>query len=137
MGNNTVILVLDHMRAKRPYVRTVSKWVQDLDLRGVFVFQRKLILLVLQGHSENIKVNKQHYHTIKLIMWNFRAWYMWKVICSSIDISTVHNLTTYMLVMKTKAVQNCPFFRIDFHFLNCLFYLLNCHIFKSKAKIQS
>ena len=55
-GNYTVIISLDHVRAKRLYVRTVNKWVQDLDLRGAFVFQRKLILLVLQGHAQNVKV---------------------------------------------------------------------------------
>ncbi|XP_023708508.1 RWD domain-containing protein 3-like isoform X3 [Cryptotermes secundus] len=56
MANHTVILLLDHVRAKRPYIRTVSKWVQELGLRGAFIFQWKLILLLLQGQTEDIMV---------------------------------------------------------------------------------
>lgn len=54
MGHHTVLLLLDHVRAKRPYIRTVSKWVQELGLRGAFIFQWKLILLLLQGQTEDI-----------------------------------------------------------------------------------
>lgn len=57
MTNHTVLLLLDHVRAKKQYIRTVTKWVQDLDLKGAFVFQKKLILLLLQGQIENIKVS--------------------------------------------------------------------------------
>ncbi|XP_042321428.1 RWD domain-containing protein 3 [Sceloporus undulatus] len=51
----TVLLHLDHMRAKRKYVKTVEKWCTDLNLRGRLMFMGKMILILLQGDRRNIK----------------------------------------------------------------------------------
>lgn len=52
----TVLLHLDHMRAKGKYVKTVKKWCMDLRLTGRLMFMGKMILILLQGDRSNIKV---------------------------------------------------------------------------------
>lgn len=52
------LLHLDHMRAKTKYVRTVEKWASDLRLTGRLMFLGKIILILLQGDRNNIKVPK-------------------------------------------------------------------------------
>ncbi|XP_066481707.1 RWD domain-containing protein 3 [Tiliqua scincoides] len=51
----TVLLHLDHMRAKGKYVKTVKKWCTDLRLTGRLMFMGKMILILLQGDRSNIK----------------------------------------------------------------------------------
>ncbi|XP_020644386.2 RWD domain-containing protein 3 isoform X2 [Pogona vitticeps] len=51
----TVLLHLDHMRARRKYVKTVEKWCTDLKLTGRLMFMGKIILILLQGDRRNIK----------------------------------------------------------------------------------
>uniref|UniRef100_A0A8C5WYH6 RWD domain-containing protein 3 n=1 Tax=Laticauda laticaudata TaxID=8630 RepID=A0A8C5WYH6_LATLA len=53
----TVLLHLDHMRAKGKYIKTVEKWCRDLDLAGRLMFMGKMILILLQGDKQNIKVH--------------------------------------------------------------------------------
>lgn len=52
----TSVLHIDHMRSKTKYCKTLEKWASDLNLHGRLVFCCKLILVVLQGDCENIKV---------------------------------------------------------------------------------
>ena len=54
----TTLLHLDHMRAKTKYVKTVEKWASDLRLTGRLMFMGKIILILLQGDRNNIKVPK-------------------------------------------------------------------------------
>ena len=54
----TAILMLDHMRSKARYIQTIQKWAGSLSLKGSLLFVGKLIFIVLQGHSSNIKVQK-------------------------------------------------------------------------------
>ncbi|XP_061192583.1 RWD domain-containing protein 3-like [Saccostrea echinata] len=54
-GTVTAVLLLDHMRSKTRYIQTIQKWVTSLSIQGCLVFTGKLIFLVLQGHSANIK----------------------------------------------------------------------------------
>ncbi|CAC5407591.1 RWD domain-containing protein 3 [Mytilus coruscus] len=49
------LLLLDHMRAKSKYIKTIHKWTQELDLKGRLLFCGKLILILLQGQHVNIK----------------------------------------------------------------------------------
>ncbi|XP_076086420.1 RWD domain-containing protein 3-like isoform X3 [Mytilus galloprovincialis] len=49
------LLLLDHMRAKSKYIKTIHKWTQELDLKGRLLFYGKLILILLQGQHVNIK----------------------------------------------------------------------------------
>uniref|UniRef100_A0A8D2INI8 RWD domain-containing protein 3 n=1 Tax=Varanus komodoensis TaxID=61221 RepID=A0A8D2INI8_VARKO len=51
----TVLLHLDHMRAKRKYVKTVEKWCADLKLTGRLMLMGKLILILLQGDRRSVK----------------------------------------------------------------------------------
>ncbi|XP_060629936.2 RWD domain-containing protein 3 isoform X2 [Anolis sagrei] len=51
----TILLHLDHMRAKGKYVKTVEKWCSDLNLTGRLMFMGKMILILLQGERKNIK----------------------------------------------------------------------------------
>uniref|UniRef100_A0A8D0GVX9 RWD domain-containing protein 3 n=1 Tax=Sphenodon punctatus TaxID=8508 RepID=A0A8D0GVX9_SPHPU len=51
----TVLLHLDHMRAKAKYVKTLEKWTTDLRLTGRLMFMGKLILILLQGDRNRIK----------------------------------------------------------------------------------
>lgn len=52
------LLHLDHMRARTKYVKTVEKWASDLSLTGRLMFLGKIILILLQGERNNIKVPK-------------------------------------------------------------------------------
>ncbi|XP_075472581.1 RWD domain-containing protein 3 isoform X3 [Ascaphus truei] len=54
-GTWTILLHLDHMRAKSKYVKTVEKWATDLKLCGRLIFMGKIILILLQGHRCSIK----------------------------------------------------------------------------------
>ncbi|XP_053098658.1 RWD domain-containing protein 3 isoform X2 [Hemicordylus capensis] len=51
----TVLLHLDHMRAKGRYVKSVEKWCADLRLTGRLMFMGKMILILLQGDRSSIK----------------------------------------------------------------------------------
>ncbi|ETE71148.1 RWD domain-containing protein 3, partial [Ophiophagus hannah] len=53
----TVLVHLDHMRAKGKYIKMVEKWCRDLDLAGRLMFMGKMILILLQGDKQNIKVH--------------------------------------------------------------------------------
>lgn len=53
---DTVLLHVDHMRAKGKYVKTIHKWVDELGLTGRLLFWEKLILIILQGSPIAIKV---------------------------------------------------------------------------------
>ena len=53
-----VLLKLDHMRDKKRYVKTVVKWMLDLNLTGYLMFHGKLILIIAQGNHKNIKVQE-------------------------------------------------------------------------------
>ena len=54
----TCLLHLDHMRARGRYVKTIQKWTEELGLTGRLLFLDKLILILLQGRSCDIKVSK-------------------------------------------------------------------------------
>ncbi|PIO37804.1 hypothetical protein AB205_0004950 [Aquarana catesbeiana] len=54
-GTWTMLLHLDHMRAKDRYIRTVEKWTSDLNLTGKLMFMGKIILILLQGDRSSIR----------------------------------------------------------------------------------
>ena len=57
--NNTsrslVLLVLDHMRNRTRYVKFLSSWAQELDIKGFLFFTGHLILLLLEGEHGDVK----------------------------------------------------------------------------------
>ena len=60
-GNNsseicTVLLHIDHMRAKAKYIKTLQKWTEEFGLTGMIIFCRTFIFVLLQGHMDCIKV---------------------------------------------------------------------------------
>lgn len=52
-----ILLHLDHMRAKTKYVKIIEKFTSELRLTGR-LFLGRVILILLQGSRENIKVSK-------------------------------------------------------------------------------
>ena len=50
------LLHLDHMRNRSKYVKTLLRWTEEFDLKGRLIFCGKLILILIQGDAENIKV---------------------------------------------------------------------------------
>ncbi|XP_067677158.1 RWD domain-containing protein 3-like [Haliotis asinina] len=54
-GRVTLMLRLDHMRAKSQYVKTLKRWTGELGLDGRLVFMNKLILIILQGSQSSLK----------------------------------------------------------------------------------
>jgi hypothetical protein len=53
--NELVILRLDHMRNRTCYLKTLSGWTKDLDIRMIVFFAHKVILIIFEGQSENVK----------------------------------------------------------------------------------
>ncbi|KAM8930306.1 RWD domain-containing protein 3 [Pelodytes ibericus] len=51
----TMLLHLDHMRAKNKYIKTVKKWMTDLSLCARLMFLGKIILILLQGDRSSIR----------------------------------------------------------------------------------
>lgn len=50
------LLHVDHMRARTKYVKIIEKWTSELGLTGHLIFSGKLILILLCGSQQNIKV---------------------------------------------------------------------------------
>ncbi|XP_043941637.1 RWD domain-containing protein 3 [Protopterus annectens] len=65
-GSWTVLLRLDHMRAKEKYIRTIKKWAFELKLSGKLMFMGKLILILLQGDKNSIKEYLMLQKTVKV-----------------------------------------------------------------------
>ena len=57
------LLHLDHMRAKNKYIKTIEKWTSELGLTGHLIFSDKLILILLCGLRQNIKVRNGNSNT--------------------------------------------------------------------------
>lgn len=53
--NDLVVLKLDHMRNRTKYLKTLTSWTQDLDLKTVVIFLHKQILLVCEGLTANVR----------------------------------------------------------------------------------
>jgi len=52
---HNALLHLDHMRSVQSYTKLIKKWVVELGLGGRLLFAHKFILILLQGHSLDIK----------------------------------------------------------------------------------
>jgi len=60
-----ILLMLDHMRDRQRYVRTIRKWAKNLDLTGRILFYRH-ILIILEGNDSNLKQYIQLQRTHKV-----------------------------------------------------------------------
>ncbi|KAI0236664.1 hypothetical protein LSAT2_012803, partial [Lamellibrachia satsuma] len=52
----TVLLNVDHMRAKVRYTKTVCQWVEELGLSGRLICHERLILILIEGPQDAVKV---------------------------------------------------------------------------------
>lgn len=57
----TVLLRFDHMRNRVSYVKTLVSWTNELNLVGRLVFYNRLIVILLQGSEEKIRVCVKDY----------------------------------------------------------------------------
>ena len=55
--HRTVLLRLDHMRAKVRYTKTVCQWAEELGLTGRLICYERLIMILLQGSQNAVKVS--------------------------------------------------------------------------------
>ena len=53
---SVLLLHIDHMRAKNKYIKLIERWVKELQLTGRLLFCNRLILLLLQGEPDVLKV---------------------------------------------------------------------------------
>ena len=51
----SAVLNLDHMRSKNKYMKTLSKWTEELKLTSNVIFFGKIILIALVGEPDDIK----------------------------------------------------------------------------------
>lgn len=51
------LMHIDHMRARTKYVKIIESWTAELGLTGRLIFCEKVILLVLCGSRQNLKVS--------------------------------------------------------------------------------
>lgn len=55
-ADKTVILLkIDHMRSKNRYIKTITRWVQELNLSGRLFFVSSLIFLLLAGKDSDVR----------------------------------------------------------------------------------
>ena len=50
------LIQLDHMRSKSKYTKIIKNWCKNFNLSGRLIFCQKLILILLFGDHENLKV---------------------------------------------------------------------------------
>ena len=58
--HRTVLLNVDHMRAKVRYTKTVCQWVEELGLTGRLICHERLILILIEGPQDAVKVSSNH-----------------------------------------------------------------------------
>lgn len=55
-ADDTIILLkLDHMRNKSRYIKTIARWVHELNLNGRLFFVNYLIFILLTGETGNVR----------------------------------------------------------------------------------
>ena len=52
----TIVMQLDHIRSRIIYVKTLNQWFRELDLRGVLIFYRRWIFLMVCGKRRSLQV---------------------------------------------------------------------------------
>lgn len=55
-GDDFILLLkLDHMRNKTRYIKTITRWIDELNLNGRLFFSSYLILILLTGETGNVR----------------------------------------------------------------------------------
>ncbi len=105
----TALLHLDHMRAKAKYTKTIQKWVAELKLSGCLIFCDKLILILLQGHQQDIKVPLHTNATVKKLLLYFCDYISTDKILPGCVICAVHFLEIVIGITTTNYLKRCVF----------------------------
>ena len=58
------ILRFDHMRSRKKYLKTISKWMKELNLNGCVLFFTKEIFVIMEGWKFNISEYLKRQRTI-------------------------------------------------------------------------
>lgn len=53
--DSILLLKLDHMRNKTRYIKTITRWIDELNLNGRLFFANHLILILLTGETSNVR----------------------------------------------------------------------------------
>lgn len=53
--DSILLLKLDHMRNKTRYIKTITRWIDELNLNGRLFFANHLILILLTGETNNVR----------------------------------------------------------------------------------
>ena len=54
-GDSILLLKLDHMRNKTRYIKTITRWIDELNLNGRLFFANHLIFILLTGETSNVR----------------------------------------------------------------------------------
>ena len=54
-ADSILLLKLDHMRNKIRYVKTITRWIDELNLNGRLFFANYLIFILLTGETSNVR----------------------------------------------------------------------------------
>lgn len=54
-GDSILLLKLDHMRNKTRYIKTITRWTDELNLNGRLFFANHLIFILLTGETSNVR----------------------------------------------------------------------------------
>lgn len=57
---------IDHMRSKSRYIKSLTAWMAELDINGFLLFYGKLILMLVEGRSENVKIYFVRHRTVNV-----------------------------------------------------------------------
>ena len=55
LGDSILLLKLDHMRNKTRYIKTITRWIDELNLNGRLFFANHLIFILLTGETSNVR----------------------------------------------------------------------------------
>lgn len=59
-----IIIQLDHIRSRQIYVKTLTKWFRELDLIGVLLLYKKIVLLLVSGDKTDVQVCVYLLHSV-------------------------------------------------------------------------
>jgi hypothetical protein len=48
------VLKFDHMRSRKKYLKTISKWIKEFNLNGFILFWEKTIIEIIEGFKSDI-----------------------------------------------------------------------------------
>ena len=71
-GGSILLLKLDHMRNKTRYIKTITRWIDELNLNGRLFFANHLIFILLTGGTGNVREYLRRQKTCNVDVDSFR-----------------------------------------------------------------